>query len=113
MRSPSGRLSRVAEPPGSALVVELARQYGLSHADLHRILPRFPGADLTISGNECVLVFDEGRRLTLVLGPQQERRLGLIRIPYTDLRFRFTGWEHAEIERFWVRFDRMFQKGGG
>lgn len=91
----------------------IQRQFGLSHADLHRILPRFADADLSFAGSDFVLAFADTRHLVISLGPELERRLGLIRIPFVDLKFTFKGWEPSDIDRFMARFDRMFQKGGG
>ena len=49
----------------------------------------------------------------VTLGPEQERRLGGIRIPFVDLRFEFSGLDAAQRKDFQARFDRSFQKGGG
>jgi len=91
----------------------IQRQFGLSHADLQRLLPRFTDADVSFSGSDFVLVFANKRQLAISLGPERERRLGLMRIPFVDLEFTFKGWEPSDIHGFMARFDRMFQKGGG
>jgi hypothetical protein len=90
------------------------RQYGLSHADLARILPRFlPGATVTCKGRTYYFVLVDEQSVTITLGPEQERRLGLMRIPFVDLRFDFAGLDEAQRRDFRERFDRSFQKGGG
>ncbi|MSR13481.1 MAG: hypothetical protein EXR86_02755 [Gammaproteobacteria bacterium] len=94
-------------------MISFTREYGLSHADLHRILPRFEGASIVDSLNSYALTFCGGRDIVLVLGPEQERRLGRMRIPYVQLQFAFHGWEQSGVDAFMGRFDRMFHKGGG
>jgi hypothetical protein len=90
------------------------RQYGLSHADLARILPRFmPGTAPTVTGNTYVFSLAAGQAVSLAVGPEQERRLGLLRMPFVDLTFGYEGLDAGERAAFRARFDRSFQKGGG
>ena len=117
-RSPSGprwpvvEEARVRNAAGATFTE--TRQYGLSHADLARILPRFlPGMTPTSIGHTYHFKLAEGQSVSITLGPEQVRRLGLLRIPFVDLQFDFVGMDEAQRRDFRVRFDRSFQKGGG
>lgn len=101
----------VAGADGTATTI--TREYGLSHADLARILPRLTTARLEVIAGDYVFAFADGRRLTLSPGAQQTRQIASLRIPYLQATFCFAGWESAQIEEFFTRFDRAFQKGGG
>ena len=103
----------MSELPTTPFVIE--REYGLSHSDLDRILPRVTKATVTREADTFTLRFPDGRELALRLSPERERRLGLIRIPVTDLTFTFTGtgWATGTPQAFMTQFERAFQKGGG
>ncbi len=90
------------------------RQYGLSHADLARILPRFlPGVTPTCNGAHYHFALGNQQSVSISLGAEQERRLGGIRILFVDLTFEFAGLDALRRQDFQTRFDRSFQKGGG
>ncbi|MBI2801961.1 MAG: hypothetical protein HYX63_17065 [Gammaproteobacteria bacterium] len=103
-------MSELATAP---FVIE--REYGLSHADVVRVLPRIIQASMTRKADTFTLRFPDGCELSLRLGPERERRLGLLRIPVTDLTFTFTGagWATGTPREFMFQFERAFQKGGG
>ena len=52
----------VAGADGTATTI--TREYGLSHADLARILPRLTTARLEVIVGDYVFAFADGRRLT-------------------------------------------------
>ena len=117
-RSPSGPQWPVVEEARVRNATDATftetRQYGLSHADLARILPRFlPGTTPTSIGYAYHFKLAEGQSVSITLGPEQVRRLGLLRIPFVDLKFDFAGLDETQRRDFRVRFDRSFQKGGG
>jgi len=92
----------------------LQREMGVSHYDFFRTLPSAMG-DFTyqLDGN-TVIAQQQGKHLRIVLGPQQERRIALLRVPYTQVRFIFDdAFQAAEIDAFMVYFERRFQRGGG
>ena len=114
-----GLRSQVAEHTGARVVTgseafSETRQYGLSHADLARILPRFlPGVIPTCDGTRYHFALSNLQSVSISLGPEQERRLGGIRILFVELTFEFVGLDAVQRHDFQVRFDRSFQKGGG
>lgn len=103
------------EPRVEGTVPRQVKEYGLSHADLARILPRFwPGA--TLEGDATRgWRFDlgGGRGFTVLPGAELLRRIGQIRMPYLQVCVEFDGFTAEEIDAFWIRFNRSFHKGGG
>jgi len=91
----------------------------ISHRDFQRLLPAaVSGYRLSGRGKGEALRFqirhpDDDRLLTLDLGPERERRIGALRLPVTDVQFRFSGFDQAGFEAFIKRFDLAFQRGGG
>lgn len=115
---PSGHPSPVDDStrhPGHDASDGSATEYGLSHADLARILPRlWPDASLRgDAANGWHFDLADGRGFSVLPGPELERRIGPIRMPYLHLRVAFRGFSAAEVDAFWTRFHRAFQKGGG
>lgn len=91
----------------------LTREYGLSHSDLARILPRLTLAKFEAVAGGYLFGFVEGRRLRVTPGPEQFRQIASLRIPFLEITFHFTGWTETQIGEFLVHFNRAFQKGGG
>jgi len=93
--------------------VEIEREFGLSHSDFFRIFPRIE-PDWRETGPLSVEVRRaDGRRLEIELSTEHVRKLGMLRIPYIDITFRFSGWSEDQRAEFFDHFDRSFQKGGG
>lgn len=90
------------------------REFGVSHLDVYRVLPRVvSGAAVSRIEDGLRIVFADGRLLWVHLQPEQERRLGELRMAYTELRFRFEGFSAGQRREFMALFERSFQKGGG
>ncbi len=92
---------------------EFAREYGLSHGDFFRILPRIEPSWRQLSAHRVSVERNDGRSLEIEISPEQIRKLASLRIPYIDITFRFTGWTPQQRAEFFAYFDRAFQKGGG
>ena len=99
-----------AEEPSE---ITFVRQMGISHSEFFRILPPVV-AELPhrITG-DAVHVEDGTRRASLSLGPEGERKLGMLRLPGFELRFSFQGFARAEVDAFMKRFETCFHRGGG
>lgn len=94
--------------------VVLEREMGVSHNDFFRTLPSAMGSFSYRLEQHAVLAEHQGKRLRIELGPQQERRIALLRLPYTQVRFSFCdSFSQAEIDAFMTYFDSRFQRGGG
>lgn len=97
----------------AAVIVERA-EMGISHADFRRIFPRLVSdAESDFDGSRVSVRWRDGSRLVVSLAPEGERRIALLRLPTTDLRFEFHAFDPGRCAAFMQRFDRAFQKGGG
>ncbi|MDO6461620.1 hypothetical protein Q4485_13000 [Granulosicoccaceae sp. 1_MG-2023] len=90
------------------------RDMGLTHADFFRYLPAAVGEhSWTQPDNNTVMVAIGQGSLRIELGPEGERRIANIRLPRTEIAFRFDGVTPEEQRRFLSYFDLRFQRGGG
>ena len=85
---------------------------GLTHAEFFRSLPPAIDHPYTVEGRRVVVEHGSGH-VELELGPQQDRRIASLRLPYVVVRFTFAGVPEAERTQFMARFERYFQRGGG
>lgn len=85
----------------------------VGHRDFFRTLPAAMG-DLpyTVSGGEISAGAD-GRRLTISLGPEQRRQIGLLQVLNTDVSFAFEDFAQDAIDTFMQHFLARYQRGGG
>lgn len=100
------------ERPDNAPYV-IVSQMGLTHAEFLRSLPTAAGGmDLRVEAPR-ILIEDETRRVEIRLGPEQQRHLGALVLPVTEVRLMFHGFSPDERKRFLKRFELTFQRGGG
>ena len=94
---------------GDPVVFE--KEMSINHRDFLRILTRaLDGKDIRVAGREIMV--DEGdRRLEISLSEESERKIALITLPVTHVRFAFSGYDDAEDAMAYL--DRSFQRGGG
>lgn len=98
---------------GELPTIAYSREMGLTHADFWRLLPRAMGEHpYTVSGN-AVQATVAGGQLEITLGPAEERRIALLRLPYSVVSFTFTGLDELQQQAFKAHFDLHFQRGGG
>ena len=89
------------------------KEMGIDHADFLRLLPRaLDGLAFTVNGNRIVIE-DGARRLEIILGETSERRIALLTLPVTPVRFEFTGYHADEADAAMRRIDQAYQRGGG
>lgn len=94
--------------------VRVSRIQALSHADLHRLLPRLVApAECHREQGSILARFPDGRRLTAALEPEVEQRLGGLRLRSTRFTLEFEGWRAQEIHDFLSHCERSLQQGGG
>lgn len=94
-------------------VIAYSREMGLTHDDFWRLLPRAMGEHpYEISGNAVHAKVADGS-LQITIGPSQERRIALLRLPYSVVSFTFNGVKEQEQQAFKAHFDLHFQRGGG
>ena len=93
--------------------IAFVRQMGISHAEFFRILPPVVENLPHRIAEDAVHIEDGARRASLTLGPESERRLGMLRLPGFELRFSFRGFDQGEVDAFMTRFETCFHRGGG
>jgi hypothetical protein len=94
---------------GETVVFE--KEMGITHRDFVRLLARAVGHDDFALEDGSISVADGPRRLDITLSEESERRIALVRLPVTFVRFAFTGYTDAAAEM--KRIDLIFQRGGG
>ena len=92
---------------------EFTREYGLSHADFFRILPRIEPSWQQLDAHHVAVSRDDGRSLRIQISPEQVRKLASLRIPYIDITFRFAGWAEEQRAKAFEYVVRAGQTGGG
>lgn len=88
---------------------------GLSHADFFRTLPAAMGEHAYCVDGVQVHSGDASgpRQLLIELQPERERRIALLSVPTTDVRFCFRGYDQAAVKAFMDFFMSRYQRGGG
>ncbi len=91
----------------------IEKEMAITHEDFDRLFARaFGDEDYTVDANRYRMN-TEGRRLEIVLGEPQVRKIALLELPATTVRFEFTGYAREQRQAFFDRFDLAFQRGGG
>jgi len=86
---------------------------GYTHADFFRLLPRAMGGyPYEISGLEINCKLPSGS-LRITLGEEQERRMVLVIMPYTQVTFEYQDVSDEDREAFIKHFELRFMKGLG
>lgn len=93
--------------------VTIDKEMGITHAEFFRVMGRaLNGRDHRFS-ETGVTIEDAGKKLTITLSEERERRIALMAVPATDVRLQFDGYSRVEIDDTAAWFDRWFQRGGG
>ena len=93
--------------------VRIAKEMGISHAEFFRVLPRLlDGLEAETEGNR-VRIREDGRSVEIVLGLEQVRSLGLVKLPYTNVELVFHDFDEARRQAFIAEFELQFFRGGG
>ena len=94
-------------------VVRFSRDMGITHSEFFRTLPAaLTPTPYAVQGHD-VVISDDTRRLVISLSPEGRRRIAALSLPTTQVHFTFSGYSPQDVDRFMVRFDRAFQRGGG
>lgn len=89
------------------------KEMGITHAEFLRVIGRALAERPHRVDGSRVHLAEEGRALTITLGPEGERRIALMTIPVTHVRLAFRGYRKSETAETLAWFDRWFQRGGG
>ena len=87
------------------------KEMAITHRDFVRLLVRALGHDKFKLVNGKISVTDGARKLEITLSEESERRIALVALPVTFVRFAFTGYDDAAGEMAHIEFH--FQRGGG
>lgn len=94
----------------------ITKEMAVTHDELRRgfarLEPDVTGAWRTLGGDRFHFPW-AGGEAEVSLGPETDRRLGMLRIPCTSVTLTFRNLSQGDISDFISRFDRRFQRGGG
>ncbi len=91
--------------------VAFEKEMAITHSDFVRLLARAVGhQDFQLADGKISLT-EGGRKMEITLSEESERRIALVALPVTFVRFAFTGYGDAAAEM--KRIDLHFQRGGG
>ena len=93
--------------------MEMHREMGLSYAVFFRSLAQLPQGWVCETHNDGATLSYAGGNIEISLGPECERRIGLLCLPYTPAIFKYHGLSEDERDEFQTRFDLTFQRGWG
>ena len=83
----------------------IEKEMAITHEDFERLFSRaFDDEDYTVDENRY-LMNTEGRRLEIELGEPWVRKVALLELPTTTVRFEFTGYAREQQQAFLDRFD--------
>jgi hypothetical protein len=92
----------------------MTREMGFTHQQLLRILPNAAaGRSYHMEATQVIIEAGEGRTVTVVLEPEQVRKIASISLPQTTVHFKFAGFEDGEADAEMDRLFIHFHKGGG
>lgn len=86
---------------------------GVTHAEFFRVLPAVLAGFRWCREGDTVHAERNGRRLTIRVGPERERRIALLAIPVTDVVVEFERWPEAQVDAFMDHYEVRFRRGGG
>ena len=87
---------------------------GLTHADFFKTLPAaIEHHEFSVDGRGAVRIDYDGRYVIIELGCEQIRKIALLRMPHTEVRFSFHQFSDEQRAQFMQRFDFYFRRGGG
>ena len=87
------------------------KEMAITHRDFMRLLARAVGHNYFELVDGVISVIDGARKLEITLSEESERRIALVALPVTFVRFALTGYDDAAKEM--ARIDLRFQRGGG
>jgi hypothetical protein len=85
----------------------------ITHADFFRLLPRVFGELYFETDKQSVLSPVGDGSIEIKLAPEQNRELGSLNLPVTEVTFCFDNVSDIEHRKFMERFDLVYQRSGG
>lgn len=98
---------------GGPPAIEFRSEMGITHREFLRTLRNaVEGRSYQVSGQN-IDVDDGDRRIRIELSDQWERRIATIRMPVTNVTWRFIGHTRCEAQATMARFEIFYRRGGG
>lgn len=95
------------------MVNTFEREMTITHDDFFRLLPKaLAEYQFRISGNLIQVQLQSGS-VDIQLTPETTRKIGNLELPVTHLDFHFENIAQDQMQVFFERFNRSYQKGGG
>ena len=95
------------------------REMGITHREYLRTLQRavegrpYTAVDGGGTATTTIRIEDGEHHVEIVLPPQRVRRIALVKLPITDVEFRFFGHTDEAAQAVMERFEIYFRRGGG
>lgn len=97
-----------------AMAIVVTKDMGLTHREFYRSFAMMAGDwRWEASDNHVVTVDHPDGPVTITLEPERRRKIALISMPSTIVRFEFAIHDQASVDAFMKRFDTHFKRGGG
>ena len=93
--------------------VIIKRVMTITHAAFYRLLPVVFEDRCFTKDNQSTLSDCGDGTIKIKLAPEQNRRLGSLDLPVTEISFQFENVSDVDRKRLLERFDQVYQKGGG
>lgn len=95
------------------MVNTIEREMTITHADFFRLLPKvLADYQYRISGQTIYIKYLSGN-VTIQLKPETTRKIGNLELPVTHITFQFENIATDQMQIFFEKFNRSYQKGGG
>ena len=91
--------------------VVFKKEMAITHQDFIRLLSRAYVCKCIEVKNNKICILDGKNKVEIILSEEFERKIALITLPVTHVKFILFGYENAEREI--KRVERHFQRGGG
>ena len=89
------------------------REMTISLKEFYRLLPyALKNAEFEILNNQITVAYGDGR-ITIKPGIEHERKIASLSLPVLHVEFIFSNMPKEAIEKFYLFFDRAYQRGGG
>lgn len=97
-----------------AAVFTVSKEMGVNHKDFFRFLGRVVPMESCLVEGRRITIPGEGKMLELEISAEKERVLSpVVKMAYTEVRLKFSGYSEQEKEDFLWRFKLAFHRGGG
>ncbi len=99
---------------GGEISSRFSRQMGYTQREfLANLDAALRGRSYTCHDGKIIHIPVDDGRVVIRLGPEQQRRIASLAMPFMEVEFVFENLDADKRRRFYSAFQRSFQKGGG